>query len=657
MFDDKTFNITSFDDLKLSNVLNNNMLMSSLLVPIIAGLVTTFSNKILNTIVYAIAIILHICYVCYDIIKYKTVKLFKLDYNAIIIHLSSHDNAGENYMEDHANSLIWYINQFCAPQITQIISTNRKRPDPPMFSRSMMAMDDYDAMDRSVNSQKYTYLPLPVNNNRQLKIADSLNFLMDGSSKNNFQENYKNNTLENYNHNIKLTMINKNCFSIVPDIYGELIVENGQVDNTYGGKSLKTSQIDLIIRSKKSMKEMHKFLEDIHKKYNKHQIDTQNYDNLILMYSGGDKLMQPMPKSQYGSTYMYDEYKIDESQTFENLFLEQKDGIIKMVNTLNNAEYYREKGLKRKFSALFIGESGTGKTATVVALANYLKRVIIYVPINRIEHDGDIEKILYSERYNSYIIPNDKKIFLFDEIDSFENTMSLQKKKKDMRRNKSTSSNGSANSDDSREIVKEKNITTNNQFIFSDKDKQNLGMNPMAMSNSLASFMQSPKKFNIGTFLNLLDGTHNQDGMIIIATANKLDGLDAGLYRAGRLTKIIFKHMGKHEIAKMIGKYFSAELTKKQIQLIRDDKCIPNLILKNICIENLEAGATIDNVINAINEHSIEYKQQSSEQEEDEADDIPIESFLIGNSNPPESFNRNNLMKSFGLNNYSMDAY
>lgn len=625
MFDDKTLNITSLNDLKLSNVLNNNMLMSSLLVPIIAGLVTTFSNKILNAIVYAIAIVFHICYVCYDTIKYKMVKFFKLDYNAIIVHLSSHDNAGENYMEDHANSLIWYINQFCTPQITQIISTNRKRPDPPMFSRSMMAMDDYDAMDRSVNSQKYTYIPLPVNNNRQLKIADSLNFLMDGSSKNNFQENYKNNTLENYNHNIKLTMINKNCFPILPDIYGELIVENGQVDNTYGGKSLKTSQIDLIIRSKKSMKEMHKFLEDINKKYNKHQIDTQKYDNLILMYSSGDKLMQPIPKAGYASTYMYDEYKIDESQTFENLFLEQKDGIIKMVNTLNNAEYYREKGLKRKFSALFIGESGTGKTATVVALANYLKRVIIYVPINRIEHDGDIEKILYSERYNSYIIPNDKKIFLFDEIDSFESTMSLQKKKqkknqklqKAIIRGKLASSNDSDSSDHSQENVKEKNITTNNQFIFSDKDKLNRmnGMNDM-----MGSFMPSPKKFNIGTFLNLLDGTHNQDGMIIIATANKLDGLDAGLYRAGRLTKIIFEHMGRHEIAKMISKYFSAELTKKQVHLIRDDKCIPNLVLKNICIENLETGATVDKVINAINDHLVEHKQREEKEEEEEVE-------------------------------------
>jgi hypothetical protein len=284
----------------------------------------------------------------------------------------------------------------------------------------------------------------------------------------------------------------------------------------------------------------------------------------------------------------YDEFHVDKSQTFDNLFFEHKHKIMSLCDKLNDANYFKVRGLKRKLTALFIGSSGTGKTATVVALANYLKRVVIYVPIIRIENDGEIEKILYTNTYNGYIIPNHKKIFLFDEIDSFDSNLSLKKIGTDadyliygMQMPQMTP----------------RSITKNN-IIVTDQKQLNGRPDFEKLLKESDKEEEPKRKFNIGTFLNLLDGTHDQDGMIIIATANNLNRLDPGLYRTGRLTKILFEYMGRNEIAEMIEKYYSVTLSQYQKEMIRNDRIIQNLVLKNTCIEYLESNSELNSELN-----------------------------------------------------------
>ena len=208
---------------------------------------------------------------------------------------------------------------------------------------------------------------------------------------------------------------------------------------------------------------------------------------------------------------LYTEHRFDKSQTFDHIFFENKHQIISMIDKLNDPEYFIKNGKKRKVSMLFVGPPGSCKTSAALAIANYTNRVLIQVPISRIKYSREVEKILYSQIYNKYEIPNDKKIILFDEIDTIDFTL------------------------------KKKHETT----ILANDQPENSSGNPTAATAATAADKFSPNDdFNIGSFLSLLDGANDQDGMIIIATANDISKFDSSLYRPGRLTKIIFDYMG-----------------------------------------------------------------------------------------------------------------
>lgn len=591
-----------YDNLNLANILHNPFL-ASLLIPVISGLVTSCSTKILNFFLYSISVIFHLIYFCIDYVKYKIIKLYKLEYNAILIHLSTHDYKNNDVSEQHANPLIWYINTHCDLQLTQMISHEPHTKDIDFRPIMMSGMGGKYPEDNStrIKVTKHKYLPLPINNSSPSTVADVFKDIFQEQTE--FRMHKDKELKTEYANTIKFTVLNKNCFLIAPEIYGEFMTSQRAQTDIYNRTDVNIST-SLVLRSKKSMADIQRFIDGVSKQYTQHVIDTQNYDNVILMYTG-------IKADKYETSFKnlsYDEFKIDKSQTFDNLFFSKKQQIKTLADKLSNIEYYQTKGLKRKISALFIGSSGTGKTATVVALANYLNRVIIYVPINRIDNDGIIEKILYSESYNDYIIPNHKKIFLFDEIDSFDNKMSMKKVDSDRTDLQNGSfidkdvpfgaameffGMGNIGSDKGK-----KPVTKNNNIIVTDKSQL---PEIEKLINGDSKEDDVSRSFNIGTFLNLLDGTHDQDGMIIIATANHIERLDTSLYRTGRLTKIDFEYMGQNEIKEMIEKYYSIRLTDEEINRIRDDKTIQNLELKNVCITCLEQDVPLDQLIEEIN--------------------------------------------------------
>jgi SpoVK/Ycf46/Vps4 family AAA+-type ATPase len=193
---------------------------------------------------------------------------------------------------------------------------------------------------------------------------------------------------------------------------------------------------------------------------------------------------------------------------------------------------------------------------------------------------------------------------LFDEIDSFDSNVSLKKTDVDTDTDIDINTCNMPYSFQQMQQMLQNiphTITKNNVIVMDQKQMQSpAGLEKML--NYSEKNDDHKRKFNIGTFLNLLDGTHDQDGMIIIGTANNLNRLDPGLYRIGRLTKISFEYMGRNEISEMIEKYYSVNLTNNQKQTIRNDRIIQNLILKNVCIEHLESNSCdIDELIEQIN--------------------------------------------------------
>jgi len=92
-------------------------------------------------------------------------------------------------------------------------------------------------------------------------------------------------------------------------------------------------------------------------------------------------------------------------------------------------------------------------------------------------------------------------------------------------------------------------------------------------------------EFNVGILLSMLDGNIDQNELVIIATTNDISKLDPAIYRDGRLKLIKIDYVGKIEIVQMIEHYYDIKLTDNQKELICDNKTVPSLTVKNVCLQ------------------------------------------------------------------------
>lgn len=528
----------------------------------IAPLITSVVNTLVGQ---ATSIITIICVLLLrsvaNVFNYFT-RPFKFNKNGAKIFIPITKKINNGYatssitVDESAIPILWYINKMCnnISIAKLIISDNPKM----LGLNSMYSLSRFDGDPLSETPHKNVkskdkqllYLPMPTEVPTN-SLFDSTNNQEKKMSENNLFSGLSN---EGERSNImKYSNITADDFLIEKDIYCQPLPLDGD-------------GLAIIIKSKtKNMSELQEYIGNIVSNYKTYIESNNDYLNKVFVYSGSG---------------LYKLYDMDKSQTFDNMFFSNKDKIMHDLKRLSNVEFYQNRGIKRKLSYLFVGGSGTGKSCCASAMANFSNRTIIYVPISRITSNTEIEQIIYSNTYNSYFIPNDKKIILFDELDSLIDTEALKK---------------SINKD--YDTPKKDSVEKTNIVILTNPSGNNDDQSVTKIANK-----PDNDKFNIGMFVSLLDGINDQDGMVIIATANRIDHFDECLYRDGRLKKVEFEQMGKMEIAMMIEKYCDVTLTGNQLDRIRDDKIIQNLTLKNVCIDLVENNKTIDQIIDKINE-------------------------------------------------------
>lgn len=346
----------------------------------------------------------------------------------------------------------------------------------------------------------------------------------------------------------------------------------------------------LNFKSDRGLQHIEKYIIDIFHKYEKYMRALENKTNRYY----GRMFLMNVRSNTNKNTITYTEYKYDKTQTFDDLFFEGKENLIAQLDRLDDVEYFHKRGLKRKIALLICGPPGSGKTCVANAIANHRKLAIINAPINRIKTNNDVEQILYSNSYNNETITNKEKITLFDEIDSFTK---ISMKKQEI------------NFAQEAEIKKGMNHQSLHLKMISgdnDKDENDDKNNNIEFPDELTD------PFNVGSFLSLLDGVNDQDGMCVVATANNIELLDPAIYRDGRLKLIELKYVGRNEIQQMIERYHAIILSESQIARIRDDKIIQNLTIKNLCIDYVDKSSMendeskkrdlIDEIISKINQ-------------------------------------------------------
>lgn len=221
----------------------------------------------------------------------------------------------------------------------------------------------------------------------------------------------------------------------------------------------------------------------------------------------------------------------DSNVSFNNSYLPDKNNILHKIDFfLNNKQWYIDRGIPYNLGILLYGDPGCGKTRFIKQLINYTKRHAIDIKLSDKINFNALKTILLNEEIDEdYIIPQDERIVIFEDIDAMGDIV----KDRDFKKNKD-----SINQFDLSTINKEKT-----------KDKDNLF--------ELFESMSKLDNNNLSFLLNILDGLNECSGRIVIMTTNKIEQLDKALIRPGRIDiKINFKKCTTQDIVNMIELYW-----------------------------------------------------------------------------------------------------
>jgi hypothetical protein len=225
-------------------------------------------------------------------------------------------------------------------------------------------------------------------------------------------------------------------------------------------------------------------------------------------------------------------------ETFDNLIGPHTEQLKKDIALLKDINYYRRSGAKHKKGYLFYGPPGCGKTASVIAMANYDQRHIIEIPMSRVKTNADIEEILNLTEIEGVSFRKDQIILLFDEIDSGLE----QNLVPDAIPPRSTAEEREA------ELTR---VASYNEY----KRVANRQMRDRELQED---------QITLGTLLSRLDGVGSYNGMIIIATTNHINKLPEQIYRHGRLNPLFFDYLSSAHTQEMIERFYEQPLTEEQ---------------------------------------------------------------------------------------------
>lgn len=316
---------------------------------------------------------------------------------------------------------------------------------------------------------------------------------------------------------------------------------------------------NLEVKSKKL--DMHQLIDWVNKK-------QEQYNEYIKRMTFEKQIILDITYDSKDNDIVSDHELWESNVTFENRFFENKDKILKKIDFfLNNKEWYIRKGIPYVLGFLLYGKPGCGKTSFIKALMNYTGRHGINI---RLTDDFDMDSlkdVIQKEKIDDYVLPNDKRILIFEDIDCMGD---MVKKRKDV--DKETDTNEKDSDDEMFDKISE---------------KQKLDLKKMIAENK-----KSNTKNNLSYFLNILDGLIECNGRIIIMTTNKPDNLDPALIRPGRIDeKIEFKEVSSDIFVKIFCNFY--EIDKSVIDCSKlekiDSKYTPAEII-NICrgYENYE---------------------------------------------------------------------
>jgi chaperone BCS1 len=180
---------------------------------------------------------------------------------------------------------------------------------------------------------------------------------------------------------------------------------------------------------------------------------------------------------------------------------------------------------------MFHGPPGTGKTSCVKAIANEGRRHIINIQLSELKTKAQLQHLFFNDElhvYNGmntekYTIPVSERLYVIEDIDAMGDAVLRREWKKPTPASQKPKSDEDAWLDRQKEAEQE--------------------------------------TFDLSFLLNLLDGTLEASGRILIVTTNFPERLDRALIRPGRIDMILpFKKCNRAILCEMASAFYEREI-------------------------------------------------------------------------------------------------
>lgn len=283
------------------------------------------------------------------------------------------------------------------------------------------------------------------------------------------------------------------------------------------------------------------------------KLGTHRYYFDQMVNSKAKSTQNPLPATHL----VYTKSKFVTSRTFDNVFFQQKKQVRHRTKFfLEHREWYDRKGIPYTLGFLYHGPPGTGKTSTIKAIANEGRRHIINIQLSEIKTKQQLQHLFFNDEihvYNGtnlerYTIPVSERLYVIEDIDAMGDTVLKREWKKPT-------------------VTKKEEPEP---FMHREEEKDTLDL----------SFL-----------LNLLDGTLEANGRILIITTNFPERIDKALIRPGRIDMIVhFQKCTLEVVNEMVTSFYDKEVTLTDTNL--DGKWTPaevnQILFRNF--EDPEAG-------------------------------------------------------------------
>ncbi len=319
-------------------------------------------------------------------------------------------------------------------------------------------------------------------------------------------------------------------YSEKPIVFDDYVVTvsmsySNNVNTDHGSKLLDFNGNITITSLQNSYKDIEKFIEVCRNYWNKY-----NNDNLLQSQK---YIVQEVNN---GSYFLYD---FNTNKTFDNLFFEQKDQLIKNLDNFMNYSNNKiniKRGLKQSLSLMLYGPPGTGKTSTIKAIAKYTDRHIINVKIYKDTNMKHLRVLFLGNYVGDYYIPFDKRMYIFEEVDC-----------------------GSLKDLFLKRVDKKEKLK---QDALLSKD--------LAIMKEYKAMFEDELKITQGDLLEFFDGLLELNALIIMTT-NKIDEIDPAFLRKGRTDMLIeYKNMRVIDICNKYKVWFDNEIPKEIVKCMKD---------------------------------------------------------------------------------------